>query len=297
MKFCKLLGVASAFIVVVTLTGCETLIDKESKTESVEEVTLDSVLAQGRVGTIEEARALYAAKRFEAAASRLGSLIRAEPGNAEAALLMGESLLRLGRPREAVGYFSAAKKDPNFVARGLQGVGIALLHLGESDVAFERLNEALTYDPNLWRAHNAIGRVFDSRHEWSAAEEKYLTATSIQPSASAPFNNLGVSYLMQRRFDEAIDSFEAALRIDPDLEVAGRNLRIALALNGEYTDALAGVPRQEIGYVAMLRGEYDIAEAYLTRALEVSPSYHHRAASNFDRLSYLQQRAQTAPNQ
>jgi Flp pilus assembly protein TadD len=40
----------------------------------------------------------------------------------------------------------------------------------------------------------------------------------------------------------------------------------------------------------MLRGDYDAAETYLTRAMEASPSYHRKAASNLARVQYLKQK-------
>jgi len=105
---------------------------------------------------------------------------------------------------------------------------------------------------------------------------------------------LGMSYLMQHRFDEAIAQFEQAITLDPNLKVATRNMRMAYALQGKYVEALAGVPDKDmpdelnnVGYAAMLRGEYDVARAYLSRAIEMSPAYHRQASANLEQLEGL----------
>lgn len=52
-------------------------------------------------------------------------------------------------------------------------------------------------------------------------------------------------------------------------------------------DALAGVGMAQLpevlnnlGYVAMVKGDLPVAEAYFTRAIEASPSYYRIAAEN-----------------
>lgn len=284
--------VAASLTCLVLLAACAT-----GNEISEEELSLESVLSEGRKGTIEEAQAHYDNGRYEAAASKLAGILQAEPENAQAAYLMGESLLRLGRPKQAVGYFSAAQDDPEHGAGALQGMGIAFLLLDDPDSAQLRLEEAVAREPTLWRAYNALGQIHDSRQEWAAAAAAYEKALAIKPESAATRNNMGMSAMLQRDFDTAIMQFERATMLDPELGGAQTNLRIALALNGEYVDAFAGVPRtrvadtlNNIGYAAMMRGDLDVAESYFVRALETSPTYHITAAENLNQLRYLQER-------
>ena len=99
--------------------------------------------------------------------------------------------------------------------------------------------------------------------------------------------------LIQKRLDEAIENFNRALRIDPDFEVAQENLRLALAWSGRYIHAMSGTADRDmarvlnnIGFIALLRGDYKNAEAYLLRAMEADPSYNDVASRN---LNYLKQ--------
>ncbi len=98
---------------------------------------------------------------------------------------------------------------------------------------------------------------------------------------------------MQRRLEEAVTDFNRALRIDPEFEVARENLRLALAWQGKYVHAMAGAPDTDmarilnnVGFIALMRGDYGNAEAYLLRAMEVDPRYNAPAARN---LTYLKQ--------
>lgn len=97
--------------------------------------------------------------------------------------------------------------------------------------------------------------------------------------------------LMQGRVDAALADLGAALRHDPALRPARENMRLALAWDGQYTLALAGAEDDDlaralnnVGYVALLRGDHDKAEALLLRAIEADPAYNAVATRN---LAYL----------
>ena len=107
------------------------------------------------------------------------------------------------------------------------------------------------------------------------------------------YNNRGFSMLMQQRLKEAVADFTLALRMDPEFEIARENLRLALAWQGRYVHAMAGASNRDmarvlnnVGFIALMRGDYGNAEAYLLRAMEADPSYNETAARN---LTYLKQ--------
>ncbi len=244
--------------------------------------------------TVEEVERLIAEERFEVARDKLLTLQKSDPENPDAAYLLGEIELRLGNSDAALKHYAAVATLPDRRARALQGQGLALLQLGRQDDAAALLEEAVGLDAGLWRAHNALGRIHDARGEWEPAAAAYERALAANPKSAMLHNNLGMSYLLQRRFDEAIVEFGRAIDIDRTLEAPKTNLRMAYALQGRYVESLAGVPEAQmadylnnVGYAAMLRGDYEGAEAYLTRAMEVSPSYHRRAASNLEQLKAL----------
>ena len=113
------------------------------------------------------------------------------------------------------------------------------------------------------------------------------------PKAAAVYNNRGVSRLIRHDYEGAAKDFSQALGINPAMETARGNLRVALAWQGRYVEALVGVNAKEapvvlnnLGYLALKRGDYEGAEAYLAQAMQLSPAYYAKAAEN---LAYLRQ--------
>jgi Flp pilus assembly protein TadD len=156
------------------------------------------------------------------------------------------------------------------------------------------LHQVATSDPTLWRAWNALAQTFDSAREWEQARASYEQALWAAPDAARIHNNLGVSLLRAGAAAAAIDQFGKALELAPGLAIAQTNLRLALAFEGRYLEALAGVPERSlpealnnVGYIALVRGDHARAEAYFLRALEASPSFFEPAWRNLQYLSHL----------
>src|SRR5262249_32887177 len=115
----------------------------------------------------------------------------------------------------------------------------------------------------------------DAKQQWASAQSAYDRAFQLSHGAPIVLNNQGMSLMLQKRYAEAAGKFTAALRIDPHLATAETNLRLALAWQGRYQEASAGASQAElgdvlnnIGYVAMMRRDYDEAQSYLLRATE-----------------------------
>lgn len=102
------------------------------------------------------------------------------------------------------------------------------------------MSEAATWDPTLWRTWNALGQALDSLGRWSEARTAYEQAMWGAPDPARIHNNLGMSFLRSGDGARAIDHFGTALQLDADLAVAQANLRLALAFEGNYVEALSG---------------------------------------------------------
>jgi Flp pilus assembly protein TadD len=278
---------AALLCAAVLLTGCATAKPEPAAGPLVDPKTIDTALQQ----------ADQALAKGDLATARKGyrRVLAVAPGTAAAQLGLGEIELVAGDPRQALDQFgSVAAADPSLRPGALQGQGLALIRLGRPEAALPLLKEAVTIDPGLWRAWNAMGSLEDSRGNWAAADEAYGHALSINPDAALVLNNMGVSKLMRRDYVAAEQVFAKALAADPDLDEAADNLRIAQAWQGRYNDAIAGaeadtLPKRlnDVGYVAMLRGDLAIAEMLFLKAISASPTYHKVAHQNLDQVERL----------
>ena len=219
--------------------------------------------------------------------------------------LGGELYLAQGHFANAVPLFHAVEGDPTVRPAALEGEGIALSEMGKSDEAFADLKQATTLDKTRWRAWNALGREYDIRHDWKNAKAAYTQALAAPGADQAiVLNNRGYSHLLQNLPAEATPDFVAALAKDPDLKAARTNLRIAMAVQGEYDRAAttgAGDDRaavlNNVGLAAAIRGDYREAEKLLTEAIEVKGANYERATDNLQLAKNLEARQATqTPN-
>jgi len=204
--------------------------------------------------------------RYKLAYDRLLKLKASVMASPRAQYVAAESLLGMGLAKDALNVYQPLETDAGYNARALQGEGIALLTLGSIANAQPKLEAAVAADAELWRAWNALGHVYDQQKRWPDSENAYRKAIAGNPGSAEVTNNYGMSLMLQGRYPEAEASFEQALAIDPGLLPAKSNLRLSLAWQGRYSEALEGLAPEaagdalnNVGYVALLRGDYDAA--------------------------------------
>jgi Flp pilus assembly protein TadD len=250
----------------------------------------DAVIAKVRLALSEA--------RYTDAGRMLDEALAAGMTDPQLILLSGEVHLARGRDDAAIRSFGAAEASPSLAAQAAAGRGIALSRLGRSDDAVAALTKAVTSDPTLWRAWNALGVEYDRRKNWAKAEEAYESALK-QPQATAQvLNNRGYSRLLQGRSEDAAADFVAALRKDPALAQARTNLRLALAMRGDY-DKATSVSASEnkaallnnAGFVAMMQGDLDVAEDLFAKAVAARGEFYARAHENLEVTRSLKQAA------
>lgn len=214
-------------------------------------------------------------------------------------LLGGDLNLARKRYDAALNSYKLAEAGPATHARSLQGQGLALSLLGRSNEAVAVLQRAVAADANAWRAWNALGAEYDARGRWADADAAYQHAFTASDGAALVLNNRGYSRLLQRRRDEAVSDFVAALQKKPDLAEARTNLRLALAMGGDYERAIAGASSGDqaallnnAGFAAGMRGDYAKAEELLGRAVTARGEYYARASENLKIVRALASRSE-----
>jgi Flp pilus assembly protein TadD len=204
-------------------------------------------------------------------------------------LLVGELSLARSNYSDALASFASIEANPAVRGEALQGEGIALSNLGRSSEARVALEKAVAVDPSLWRAWNALGTEYDKQRDWPRAEAAYDHALANSDSTAIALNNRGFSLLLQKRLDEASADFVAALQKKPDLAPARTNLRLAIAMKGDYNHAIAGGSQDgqaallnNAGVAAMVHGDYAQAEKLFGQAIKAKGEYYARAEANLE---------------
>lgn len=252
--------------------------------------------------SILKGEAFLAERKFTDARAKFAHALQEQPKNDRARLGLAEALLGLHQLADALAGFESVMDSEPLQAKALQGRGITLSLMGQESLALPLLRQAVTKDPSLWRAWNAIGRDQAIAGDATQALASYDRALLSNPQSAAVHNNRGMALMMAKRYDQAEVAFRSALAIDHKLKAAEMNLRLALAWQGKYEEALAGLKRGEapeafnnIGFVAMERGDFSKAKMFFTKAMEISPSYYPTAANNLDYLEQQTKKVAAAP--
>ena len=216
-----------------------------------------SVAAQ----TLEQAEALWKARRYFDANDVFSALVAREPDNLEYKVRWGRLFLDHSQPDEAAKLFNevlAVKKNQAGAVLGMALIQADLFQSGAEKLA--RL--ALEYDPKLVEAQELVARLAleDNDNERAAREAKKaleLDPQSVQgkailatmdwladkkdsswdPHAARGYEIAGHFFMFNRRYEESIQFYRKALELDPQLYSARSQLGINLMRLGENDEA------------------------------------------------------------
>jgi tetratricopeptide (TPR) repeat protein len=133
--------------------------------------------------------------------------------------VIGRIHLHRKEPLQAIDWYErAAQQGGN--ATVLANLGYAYILVSEWDKAKASLKRAIEVDSTLPEPHNNLAMVLTR-----LGDEKGALAELLKTAKGAvAFNNMGVLYLQEKNLDRAQMFFEEALRLDPQYEIAQRNL-------------------------------------------------------------------------
>jgi len=139
-----------------------------------------------------------------------------------------------GRHEEALaayhnGYQSARKhpSDKDWVGFTLSSIGRASEALGRFDQAEAYYRRALEINPRPATSNN-LGAMWFKQQRYQDALILFQSAVSSSPGYAKGHSGVGVALYGLHRYEEALQSFERALALDPFLEEAQNNRALAL---------------------------------------------------------------------
>ena len=218
--------------------------------------------------------------------------VNLDPADAESLFAIGAIHDELGNLDLAIRAYARAVDIDAADARSRLGLGLALFGAREFEPAKEHLLAAVELDPTVWRAHDTLGILADREERYDEAVAHYTAAIDIRPDVASIRNNRGYSWYLAGDLAMAKRDFLAALDIDPVYERAWRNLGLVLAREQDYERALTAmanaIPRHvalnDVGYIAMLDGNYPVARQLLQDAVRESPRHYQTAQDNLREL-------------
>jgi Flp pilus assembly protein TadD len=140
------------------------------------------------------------------------------------------------RPQAVAVLQQAALRNPKNPAV-LSAYGKSLADVGRLAEAAEVLQNAHTPARPDWRVLSAQGAVADQLGDHANAQSLYTAALKIQPEDPTILSNLGLSYALARRLDQAEATLrEAVSHPKADARVR-QNLSLVLGLKGKFAEA------------------------------------------------------------
>lgn len=196
-----------------------------------------------------------------------------------------------GNSRMAARTFNLAlAQDPSH-PESLEGLGLLYFEADKADKARHNLELAVAGDNMLWRSHNVLGVLADSRGEHSLAAEYYDKALAIRPDSVSVQINRGYSrYLAGELKMAAKYLYDVAHQSDHPK--AWRNLGMVYAKLGWYDEALTVFRKVDgeanaynrTGEIAFANNEMSLAYDYFSEAVRQSPVYFAEAERNLARV-------------
>ncbi|HKO95584.1 MAG TPA: tetratricopeptide repeat protein [Pyrinomonadaceae bacterium] len=132
---------------------------------------------------------------------------------------------------------AASKLDASASAKEHLASGRSHLLSGRINEAISELSLAVSIDRKLTEAHNLLGVAYDKKGLADRAKESYERAVKEEPEDAQTLNNLGFSLYQNGNYRAAVDRLKRAAKLAPNDERILNNLGLALCRLGKFQDA------------------------------------------------------------
>ncbi|NLW02275.1 MAG: tetratricopeptide repeat protein [Clostridiaceae bacterium] len=221
-------------------------------------------------------------------------LIQTLPQDADAYYRLGVAQRQEGKTEEALSSFKTAAEINPGHSRALYSMASILDARGKYDKAIDCLKKSLDGDEKLEMAYNLLADIYISRDQVFDAIRVYEEASTVHPGSYIIHYNLGVTMMMARHYEGAVQAFKRARKItadDPALYYNWASAAIALKNYSEaarlYKEGLRFKPDDDemlygLARISALSGDVDAAIAFLSQCLRINPGMKLRARASHD---------------
>jgi tetratricopeptide (TPR) repeat protein len=164
-------------------------------------------------------------KNYPLAIEEFQFVLAQDPARAKTQYLLGVTYLESGRPDHAILALKMAIRDDPRQLSAYISLGQAYLQQKKYAQAAATLKQALTLAPQNKKVNHLLGRALAAQKQYPQALEAFLKAGD----EAQAYNNIGVFYFMDGRYEEAAKCFQRALELRPTFyQEAKTNLQRAL---------------------------------------------------------------------
>jgi tetratricopeptide (TPR) repeat protein len=209
--------------------------------------------------------------------------LRRRPRNPDLLLLLGDLLVREGRYRQAVTYYSRLRRSnrPGIHLR----LGLAHFRDGDLGAAEEELRAAVRNNPSLPKVHDLLGEILLQRGKPESAIVELRRAIRHDPYCGTAHRLLGTALMETHRIVEAHEEFLVAVDVNPEDSAAWQLCGETLIRMRQYADAeyylkkaLALDPTSadattSLGYLCIQKGDVVKALEAFDAALKIQPGH------------------------
>ena len=179
--------------------------------------------AQDRPDALEK----YRNGQYEEAVSICLNELEQMPRNMDSYTVLGWSLVRLGRYREALEYGRLALQISRYDHRIIQNMGEAHYYLGNYLEALRYFEEYASLAPSGARinlVYYFMGEIFISLEEYHHSDIAFTTALYHSPNNAGWWQRTGYAREMAGNYSGAKTAYEKALSLNPSLQDASRGI-------------------------------------------------------------------------
>ncbi|MBN9522908.1 protein kinase [bacterium] len=164
---------------------------------------------------------------------------RTRPGDFWVNVRLGNVLLQVDKPREAVGYYRAALTARPGAAQVRSNLGGALIRSGQGREGVEEYREAVRLDQTAGAYRLNLCAELCNQDRYDEALEQLPAAVRLNPDAAILRTAFGICLEAKGRHDEAYGQHREAVGLDPKRLEAQTKLRGFLMRRGRMTEARA----------------------------------------------------------
>lgn len=236
-------------------------------------------------GSNQFAKALdaFESQDYHSALINIQAVIKINPGNQDAYLLLGEILMRQARWDEVIGLYDQLKQimPDNINVHFNQGLAWGEKH--RHTLSAQCYRRAYQLNPQSFVVHYNLATVLMTLKQWQEAEEHFYQALKIQPDFQEAIYNLGVLCQLNDRFGQAIDWYLELIKKDLNHLLALKNLAFCERKRGNYQKAAEwtqtlirlqpdnAILYYELAVTQLDAGQYTAAVDSLVTSIQLDP--------------------------